>query len=129
MCKHAPVISIVLPVYNGRKYVKESIASCLNQTFSDFELIIVDDCSQDQTPAIIDELARTDSRIKVIRNERNQKLPASLNIGFKQARGIYHTWTSHDNAYLPAALEEMLEFLQKHSHIDIVYCDYMSSVF
>jgi glycosyltransferase involved in cell wall biosynthesis len=94
---------------------------------SDFELIIVDDCSQDQTPAIIDEFAQADSRIKVIRNKQNRKLPTSLNIGFAQACGVYHTWTSDDNVYSPTALEEMLGFLENHRHTDIVYCDYVKA--
>ena len=75
MYKPNPVISIVLPVYNGQRYLKDSIASCLEQTFTDFELIIVDDCSQDRTPAIVDDFAQIDARIKVIRNKQNQKLP------------------------------------------------------
>ncbi|RKY08006.1 MAG: hypothetical protein DRP56_04790 [Planctomycetota bacterium] len=127
MYNHAPIVSIVLPVYNGQKYVKESIASCLNQTFTDFELIIVDDCSQDQTPAIINEFAQMDSRIRVIRNKQNRKLPTSLNIGFAQARGKYHTWTSDDNVYAPAALEEMLGFLASYQNTDIVYCDFVKA--
>ena len=125
MDKSNPVISIVLPVYNGQRYVKDSIASCLNQTLTDFELIIVDDCSQDRTPAIVDEFAQMDTRVKVIRNKQNRKLPASLNVGFTQARGSYHTWTSDDNVYAPTALEEMLSYLQTHQHIDAVYCDYV----
>ena len=125
MDKPNPVISIVLPVYNGQRYVKDSIASCLNQTLTDFELIIVDDCSQDRTPAIVDEFAQMDTRVKVIRNKQNRKLPASLNVGFARARGSYHTWTSDDNVYAPTALKEMLVYLQTHPHLDAVYCDYI----
>ena len=82
-----PLISIVLPVYNGEKYLRESIDSILAQTMRDWELIVVDDCSKDATPAILAEYAARDRRIRVLRNEENQRLPRSLNIGFAETRG------------------------------------------
>lgn len=106
-----PKVSVVLPTYNGEKYIRESIESICNQTFVDWELIIVNDCSTDNTLQIIDEFVKKDSRIKVICNEENQKLPRSLNIGFREATGEYLTWTSDDNIYLEKALECMVEFL------------------
>jgi glycosyltransferase involved in cell wall biosynthesis len=122
--EHPPVISIVLPTYNGSKYIKTSIESCLNQTFKDFELVIVNDCSTDNTASIIQEYAAKDNRIVVIYNAFNKKLPLSLNTGFDAAKGKYHTWTSDDNYYAPDALETMLTVLEKDSNIDLVYCDY-----
>ena len=86
-----PKISIVLPTFNGERYLKSSIHSILSQTFPDWELIIVDDCSTDGTADIIKRYAQSDSRIRVIRNEKNQKLPGSLNIGFSVAKGEYLT--------------------------------------
>ncbi|HXL56803.1 MAG TPA: glycosyltransferase family 2 protein, partial [Chitinophagaceae bacterium] len=100
-----PAISIVLPTYNGSKYIRTSIESCLNQTFTDFELIIVNDCSTDNTASIIEEYAAKDSRIIIIHNAFNKKLPLSLNTGFDIAKGKYHTWTSDDNYFAPNALE------------------------
>src|SRR5436190_21740360 len=94
-----PKVSIVLPTYNRAKYLKLSIDSCLIQTFKDFELIIVDDCSKDETPQTIKSY--TDPRIRYHRNESNQRLPRSLNIGFSLAKGEYLTWTSDDNFFLP----------------------------
>ena len=117
-----PKISIILPTYNGSRYIRESIASCLNQTYGNIELIIVDDCSTDATPQIIGSLQ--DPRIKYIRNEKNQRLPRSLNIGFAAATGDYLTWTSDDNQFLPDALEKMLGCLQKNKDVDFVYADY-----
>jgi glycosyltransferase involved in cell wall biosynthesis len=125
MSNSVPAVSIVLPTYNGEKYIEESIMSCLIQTFSNFELIIVDDGSTDRTSEIIESFAQKDSRIKIIHNGKNKKLPASLNIGFSQARGKYHTWTSDDNMYLPVALKGMFQFLENNENIDIVYCDYI----
>jgi len=109
-----PEISIVLPVYNGARYLRESIDSCLAQTFRNWELIIVNDCSTDESGAIAKEYAAKDKRIRVIHNETNLKLPASLNVGFRQAKGEYLTWTSDDNRYLPHALQRMIDFLHEH---------------
>ncbi len=117
----SPKVSIVLPTYNGSKYIRQSIDSCLNQTFKDFELIIIDDCSTDNTSEIIKSY--TDPRIRYIRNQQNQRLPRSLNIGFEQARGKYLTWTSDDNIYAAQAIEKMLNFLVEHQY-EFVFCDY-----
>ena len=116
-----PKVSIILPTYNGSKYVRASIESCLKQTYKNFELIIVDDCSTDETPQVIQSYK--DGRIKYVRNAQNQRLPRSLNIGFKQATGEYLTWTSDDNQFLPTAIEEMLSFLQANPDADFVYTD------
>ncbi|MBP3196930.1 MAG: glycosyltransferase, partial [Butyrivibrio sp.] len=105
------MVSIVLPTYNGAQFLKESIDSVIKQTISDWELIIVDDCSTDQTPEIADFYSTIDSRIRVIHNKDNKKLPASLNIGFKNANGDYLSWTSDDNYYYPQAIETMLDYL------------------
>ncbi len=114
------MISVVLPTYNGARYLRESIESVLRQTTSEWELIIVDDCSTDETPMIADAYARQDARIRVIHNAENQKLPRSLNIGFAAARGEYLTWTSDDNRYLPEALEKMRAYLTVHEEMPLV---------
>lgn len=120
----SPAISIVLPTYNGSRYIAQSIESCLKQTFTDFELIIVNDCSTDNTLSIAESFAAQDPRIRVITNEHNKKLPLSLNTGFAAARGRYFTWTSDDNYYAPEALAKMFAVLEKEPDIDLVYCDY-----
>jgi len=119
-----PLVSIVLPTYNGSRYIRQSIDSCLGQSFSDFELIIVNDCSTDNTAEIIEEYRKKDPRIKVIYNTFNKKLPLSLNTGFEQAQGKYHTWTSDDNYYASGALEKMVCILTEDPNIDLVYTDY-----
>lgn len=119
-----PTISIVLPTYNGSKYIRKSIESCLQQTFIDFELIIVNDCSTDNTLAIAQEYAKQDLRVRIINNAFNKKLPLSLNAGFEQAGGTYFTWTSDDNFYGPDALKTMYDTLQNDTSIDVVYTDY-----
>jgi hypothetical protein len=114
-------VSIVLPTYNGAKYIRKSINSCLEQTHSNLELIIVDDFSTDETPQIINSYS--DKRIKYIRHPTNLKLPRALNTGFKHATGEYLTWTSDDNFYDVNAIETMLKFLLTYPQIDYVYTD------
>jgi glycosyltransferase involved in cell wall biosynthesis len=118
-----PLISIVLPTYNGSRYLREAVDSCLAQTYQNWELILVDDCSTDATPQIIAEYASRDRRIRSIRHVVNKKLPEALNTGHAAARGEYLTWTSDDNRFLPNALEEMTCFLQAHPEIALVYAD------
>lgn len=115
------MVSIVLPVYNGEEYVSESISSILAQTYYDFELIIVNDASSDSTITIISKYAKKDNRIKIIENKTNLRLPKSLNVGFKQAKGEYFTWTSDDNIYEDNAIEEMVKVLEENKKIDVVY--------
>lgn len=118
----APAISIVLPTHNGSRYLRESVESCRSQTCRDWELVIVDDASTDDTPRILAELAAAEPRIRVIRNGQNRKLPASLNVGFRAARGRFFTWTSDDNRFRPAALEEMMGALESApAEVGVVY--------
>ena len=120
----SPRISIVLPTYNGSDFLSQALDSILNQTYADFELIIVDDASTDETPRIIADYAKRDKRIRVIRNPENQHIAASLNIGFKTAKGQYLTWTSDDNLYRPTALAVMVDYLDNHPETGLVYTDW-----
>ena len=119
-----PLVSIVLPTYNGARYLADSVQSCIDQTHPNWELIIVDDCSTDHTPAIIASFQALDPRIRSIRHETNRKLPGALNTGFAAAKGDYLTWTSDDNAYRPHAIATMLSYLRAHPEIGVVYCDF-----
>lgn len=118
-----PLVSIILPTYNGSRYLSEAIDSCLAQTCQSWELIVVDDCSSDVTPEIIASYVARDPRIQSIRHTSNQKLPASLNTGHAAARGSYLTWISDDNRFLPPAIEEMTRFLENHPTVGVVYAD------
>lgn len=117
------LVSIILPTYNGEKYIRTSVDSCLSQTYTNIELIIVNDCSKDNTLAIAEAYAKQDARVKVINNPINKKLPLSLNEGFKYASGAYYTWTSDDNYYSPTAIETMVKSLEKTGK-DLVYTNY-----
>lgn len=122
-----PKISVVLPTYNGQRYLAVSIQSVIDQTERDWELIIVNDGSTDGTLEIAESFARNDSRLSLISNPVNKRLPASLNIGFAKATGKYLTWTSDDNRYKPDALAEMAHYLDSHPGTDLVSfnCDYI----
>ncbi|MBQ8294102.1 MAG: glycosyltransferase family 2 protein [Alphaproteobacteria bacterium] len=115
-----PKVSIVLPVYNGERFLEQSLDSILNQTFSDWELVIVNDCSKDKTPKIADQYAQKDGRIRVIHNKVNKKLPASLNVGFAQTTGEYLTWTSDDNIAKTNWLDTLVKYLDEHPNADMV---------
>ena len=120
-----PVVSIVLPVWNGEKYLEQALQSVLNQTYKNFELIIVNDCSSDSSLEIANKYAQSDKRIRILSNSLNLKLPKSLNVGFEAAVGKYYTWTSDDNLLHPTFLEEMLHDLQAIK-ADIIYADFNS---
>jgi glycosyltransferase involved in cell wall biosynthesis len=116
-----PAVSIVLPTYNGSRYLAEAVRSCLDQTFADFELIIVDDCSTDQSPQIIAEFAAGDPRIRTVRHQQNRRLPGAINTGMSLSRGQYLTWTSDDNLYRPNAIAEMVAALEQDPGLGMVY--------
>lgn len=116
-------VSVVMPVYNGEKYLKQSIESVIQQSYKDWELIIVNDCSTDRSRDIMQSYVEVDSRIRIVDNSNNLKLPMSLNAGFREARGEYLTWTSDDNLYKVNALEELVGYLENNPEIGLVYSD------
>lgn len=118
-----PKVSIVLPCYNGAKMIGEAIESVIAQTYQDWELIIVNDCSTDNTLEVAQSYAEKDQRIRVFSNEKNSKLPATLNHGFREAKGELWTWTSDDNLLLPTMLEEFVDYFDKHPEVGFVVAD------
>lgn len=117
----APKASIVLPTHNGETYLSESIESVLNQTFKDFELIIVNDASTDRTLEIAQEYSKKDSRIKILSHKENKGISETINDGFDISSGEYRSWTSDDNYYSPDALMEMVNYLDSRPDCDMVY--------
>ncbi len=116
-----PLVSIVLPTYKRAHVLKSAIQSVLNQTYTNLELIVVDDNSPDDTREAVASF--DDTRIRYVRNEPNLKLPRALNRGFSLARGAYLTWTSDDNLYGKTAIQRMVEALQGGG-CDFIYADY-----
>ncbi len=120
---NVPAISIILPVYNQSSFLTAAIKSILDQTYSNFELIIINDGSTDNFKDVISTF--TDSRIRVISNASNMKLPYSINKGLLSAQGKYITWTSADNLLLPNFLEEIVNALEKNPLCGSAYSDYI----
>lgn len=120
--KKMPSVSIILPVYNGDQYLSEAIQSIQCQTVSDFELIVVDDCSTDSSLQIAQAFAENDARIIVLTNKSNSKLPFTLNVGHRVASAEFITWTSHDNVLHPDFLEVHLAAFS--ADVDVTYGDY-----
>lgn len=116
------LVSIVLPVYNGGSLLDEAVQSVLAQTYTNFELIIVDDGSTDNTPTQVDRWAARDARIHVL-HQQNQKIPRALNHGFALARGEFLTWTSADNIMHPDFLSRMVEYLKRHTDVALCYAN------
>ena len=119
MMGNRPLVSIVLPTYNRAHFLPEAIESCLSQTYQNWELIIVDDHSEDNTPEVIRGFR--DARIRSMRNERNRRPAGSLNAGFRQAKGDYFTFTSDDNVYRPEALETLVATIEATPEAGMVY--------
>lgn len=119
-----PSVSIVLPCYNGAGFLAQSIDSVISQTYTDWELILVNDCSKDNSLEIMQRYADEDSRIRIINNEHNLKLPGALNRGFREAKGKYLTWTSHDNRMGPTMLEEFVNYLDNNPEKGLVTACY-----
>lgn len=115
----APTISVLMPVYNGEKYLVEAIESILNQTYSDFEFIIIDDCSTDGSYLILQDYARKDKRVKLFRNEVNNKLPKTLNFGILQACGKYIARMDQDDISLPERFAKQVEFMESNPDIGV----------
>ena len=113
-----PRVSILMPVYNTAPYLREAMDSMLCQTFQDFELIVLDDCSPDNAEEILD--AYDDPRIVRYKGEKNVGLSNVLNVGIGMARGKYIARMDSDDISLPQRLQVQVEYLETHPDIDLV---------
>lgn len=115
-----PKISVLMPVYNTEKYVEDSINSILNQTFKDFEMVIIDDCSSDNSFTILSDLASKDSRIRLYKNETNLKVSKTRNKLIELAKGGFIAWQDADDISIPDRLELQYNFLVKNNNVGLV---------
>ena len=115
-----PLVSILFPVYNTADYLREAMDSMLSQTFKDFELIVLDDCSPDNAEEILDTYS--DPRIVRYRGEKNQGLANVLNVGIGMAKGRYIARMDSDDISLPERLEVQVKYLEEHPEIDLCSC-------
>lgn len=105
------LVSIVTPVYNSEKFISETIDSIQNQTYKHWELILVDDCSSDNSYDIISEYIKNDKRIRYIKLEKNSGAAVSRNTGIKNARGRFIAFLDSDDIWLPEKLEKQLKYM------------------
>lgn len=110
--KTAPLISIITPSYNSSEFIAETISSILNQSFTDWELLITDDCSSDDSYELLQSHANKDSRIKVFQLTENGGAGAARNNSIKQASGRYIAFCDSDDQWKPDKLEKQLKFMQ-----------------
>ena len=113
-----PKVSVVMPAYNAEKYIGEAIESILNQTFADFEFIIIDDGSTDRTKEII--LEYDDPRIVLLENEKNSGIVVSLNKGLDAAVGEYIARMDADDIAVPKRLQIQTEYMEQHPEIGVL---------
>lgn len=115
-----PLVSIGLPVYNGANYLRTAVETLLAQTYGRFELLISDNASTDETPAICRALAARDERIRIHRNEKNLGAAPNYNIVFGMATGKYFKWAAHDDVLAPTFIERAVDVLEANP--DVVLC-------
>jgi glycosyltransferase involved in cell wall biosynthesis len=113
-----PRIDVIMSVYNGEKHLREAIESILNQTYTNFKLIIIDDSSNDGSLGIINSFA--DERIEVIRNKNRKGLTRNLNKALEMAEGKYVARQDADDVSLPSRFESQVAFLEKHPEVDVL---------
>lgn len=116
-----PRLSIGMPVYNGENYVADAIRSILDQTYTDFELIVSDNASTDATPEIVEAFAAIDPRVRFVRNARNMGASYNFNRTFELARGEYFRQAAHDDTLAPTCLEKCIAVLDADPAVALAY--------
>jgi glycosyltransferase involved in cell wall biosynthesis len=112
-----PRVTVLMPVYNGEKYLREAIDSILNQTFTDFELLIINDGSTDESQKIIESY--NDKRIRLVNNETNLKLIETLNKGLKLAKGEYIARMDCDDIAMPDRFKTQVDYMDSHKDVGV----------
>lgn len=114
MNKSKAIVSIVIPCFNASNFIEETIKSVLNQTYSHWEMLVVDDCSTDGSSSIIKQFESIDGRIKYLKTDKNTGSPAiPRNIGIEQSQGQYIALLDSDDVWFETKLEDQLKFMQE----------------
>ena len=117
-----PLVSIIIPVYNGSNFLKEAIESALNQTYKNIEVLVINDGSIDNN--------KTENICKFFNNKiryfykKNGGVASALNLGIKAAKGSFFSWLSHDDLYAPNKIKSQIEFIKKNPNVKIVCSDF-----
>ena len=120
--KH-PTVSIIMPAYNAQGFIEETISSVIAQTYADWELLVIDDCSSDSTYETVRDIAKRESRIKLIKNEKNMGVADTRNRGFALCSGKYVALLDSDDIWFADKLERQIA-LAEETGADIIYCSY-----
>ena len=118
-----PLVSVIMPAYNAGAFIEEAIESVRNQTVSDWELLVIDDGSCDDTPQVAARLAERDPRIRLLVNEMNMGVARTRNRGMDACRGRYVAFLDSDDYWKPQMLEKMIARAEE-TGADIIYCSY-----
>lgn len=116
-----PTIAIGLPVYNGEKYLSEALDALLAQNFTDFEILICDNASQDRTAEICSSYAGRDPRIRFRRNDRNVGSAANFRLAFQLTTAPFFKWAAHDDLHEPKYLASCMDILRAHSDVVLAH--------
>jgi glycosyltransferase involved in cell wall biosynthesis len=119
-----PRVSVILPCYNGARWIAQAIESVLAQTYKDFELLIIDDGSTDNSKDIV-SLYLHDKRVRYIYQE-NRGFSSALNRGIKESRGEFIGFLGQDDLYIPNKLQVQVRYFDEHKHVDLVHSNYCS---
>jgi teichuronic acid biosynthesis glycosyltransferase TuaG len=123
MEKNEVFVSVVIPAYNAQKYIEKTVRSVLKQTYTNFEIVIVDDCSTDETYTILQALEKEDKRIRVLQNETNSGVSITRNYAIAESKGKYVVLLDADDLWVETKLEKQVQLLEK-TKAQIAYCSY-----
>lgn len=113
-------VTVLMPVYNGASTLEAAITSIQQQTYNDWDMLIVDDASSDGTPDLLSSIAAKDARITVVRNEKNKGIAGSLNVGWRLAKGELIARMDADDLSLPDRLSNQVAFLANHPDVSVL---------
>lgn len=122
--ENTPEVSVITPFYNSEKFLNETILSVINQTYTNWELLLIDDASTDQSPAIAKSFTDSDTRIKLFSHSENFGAGIARNTGIENASGKYIAFLDADDSWLPRKLEKQLAFMQKNN-LNLCYSSYL----
>jgi len=122
----APLVSVIVPAYNAESVLTDALTSVRSQIFENYEVIVVDDGSTDNTFQIAEKWAEQDSRFKVVRHESNMGLPSARNTAIRHAGGELIAFLDADDVWLPAKIERQVELFRKDAKANIVFTNYWS---
>lgn len=111
------LISIITPAYNAEKFIGSTIESVLSQTYTNWEMLIVDDCSSDGTVKVVEEYCNTDARIKLIKHSENQGVAAARNTALANANGEYIAFLDSDDMWSPQKLDRQYRFMEDNGYV------------